>query len=185
MALLKDHKEILMTGEELFHRPDLGPCELVNGRIVPLPPTGADHGFVETRLAGRLLAYAESTGRGEVMSGEAGIYIRRNPDTVRAPDAAFISNERLAQRRSSSYLDVAPELVVEVLSPEARRNEVAEKIEDYFEAGVVRVWIVDPKARRLHVYRSPTETEQFGEGQVLTDEEILPGFRLVISELRF
>src|SRR5262245_56313561 len=185
MALLKDHRETLMTGEELLRRPDLGPCELVNGRIVPLPPTSADHGFVETRLAGRLLVYAESTGRGEVMSGEAGIYIRRNPDTVRAPDAAFISNERLAQRRSSSYLDVAPELVVEVLSLDARRSEVTEKIEDYFEAGVVRVWIVDPKARKLHVYRSPTEIEQFGEDQILTDEEILPGFRLIISELRF
>ena len=185
MALLKDHNEILMTGEELFRRPDLGPCELVNGRIVPLPPTGADHGFVEARLTRRLTAYAEDTGRGEVMSGEAGFYIRRGPDTVRAPDAAFISNERLAQRKSSSYLDVAPELVVEVLSPDARRGEVAEKIEDYFEAGVARVWVVDPKARKLHAYRSPTESEQFGEGQVLTDDEILPDFRLVISELRF
>jgi Uma2 family endonuclease len=185
MALLKDHRETLMTGEELFRRPDLGPCELVNGRIVPLPPTGADHGFVESRLTRRLSAYAEDTGRGEVMSGEAGIYIRRNPDTVRAPDAAFISNERLAQRKSPSFLDVAPELVVEVLSPDDRWSEVTEKIEDYFEAGVARVWIVDSKTRKLHAYRSPTESEQFGEGQTLTDEEILPGFRLVISELRF
>src|SRR5262245_59608833 len=118
MALLKDHKETLMTGEELFRRPDLGPCELVNGRIVPLPPTGYGHGFVEARLASRLQMYAENSGRGEVMTGEAGIYIRRNPDTVRASDTAFISNERLARRKSSTYLDVAPELVVEVLSPD-------------------------------------------------------------------
>jgi Uma2 family endonuclease len=185
MALLKDHKGTLMTGEELFRRPDFGPCELVDGRIVPLPPTSYGHGFVEARLAGRLVAYAESTGRGEVMSGEAGIYIRRNPDTVRAPDAAFISNERLARRKSFTYLDVAPELVVEVLSPDDRWSEVTEKIQDYFTAGVTRVWIVDSKRRMLHAYRSPIEVEQFGDGQVLTDEEILPGFTLVISELRF
>lgn len=185
MALLKDRHETLMTGEEFFHRPDLGPCELVNGRIVPLPPTGCDHGFVEARLVSRLMTYAESSGRGEVMSGEAGIYIRRNPDTVRAPDAAFISNERLVKRNSSSYLDIAPELVVEVLSPDDRWSEVTEKIQDYFDAGVARVWIVDPKARKLHAYRSPTESELFGEGQVLADEEVLPGFRLNLSELRF
>jgi Uma2 family endonuclease len=185
MALLKDYKETLMTGEELFRRSDLGPCELVNGRVVPLTPTAYGHGFMEARIAGRLLAYAESTGRGEVMSGEAGIYIRRNPDTVRAPDAAFISNERLSQRKSPTFLDIAPELVVEVLSPDDRWSEVTEKIQEYFAAGVARVWVVDPRKRKLHAYRSPSEVEQFGEGQILTDEEILPGFRLVISELRF
>jgi Uma2 family endonuclease len=185
MAPITDREEILMTGEELFHRPDLGPCELVNGRVVPLTPTGYGHGFVEARLTRRLSAYAEDTGRGEVMAGEAGIYIRRNPDTVRAPDAAFISNERLAQRKSPSFLDVAPELVVEVLSPDDRWSEVTEKMEDYFETGVARVWVVDSKSRRLHAHRSLTEIELFGEGQVLTDEEIFPGFRLVIADLRF
>jgi Uma2 family endonuclease len=69
---------------------------------------------------------------------------------------------------------IAPELIVEVLSPDDRWSEVTEKMEDYFETGVARVWIVDPRARKLHVYGSPTESEQFGEGQVLTDEEILP-----------
>src|SRR6185295_2705652 len=153
MALLRSDEEILMTGEELFRRPDLGPCELVNGRIVPLPPTVADHGFVESRLTRRLSAYTEDTGRGEVMSGEAGIYIRHNPDTVRAPDIAFISNERLAQRLSSTYLDIAPELVIEVLSQHDGWGDVMEKTQDYFAAGVARVWIVDSKSRRLHAHR--------------------------------
>ncbi|HEX9945654.1 MAG TPA: Uma2 family endonuclease [Thermoanaerobaculia bacterium] len=183
MALLKDSEEILMSGEELFRRPDLGPCELVNGRVVPLPPAGYGHGLVEARLTGRLLGYAEDTRRGEVTSGEVGIYIRRNPDTVRGADIAFISNERLARRKSSSYLDVAPELVVEVLSPDDRWSEVTEKIHDYFAAGVDRVWVLDSKAHKIFTYRSPTEVEQFGEGEVLTDEGILPGFRLVISDL--
>ena len=71
-----------------------------------------------------------------------------------------------------------------LLSPDDRWSEVTEKIQDYFTAGVARVWIVDSKSK-LHAYRSPIEVEQFGDGQVLTDEETLPGFRLAISELRF
>jgi Uma2 family endonuclease len=183
MALLKDHKETLMTGEELFHQPDLGPCELVNGRILPLTPTGHVHGFVESTLTRELGSWVKENRRGRVLSGEVGIYIRRNPDTVRAADVLFISNDRLASQGASGYLDVAPELVVEVLSPEDRWSEVTEKIQDYFAAGVARVWVVDPKRRKLHAYRSPSEVEQFGEGQILTDEELLPGFSVPVAEI--
>ena len=183
MALLKDNQEKLMSGEELFHRPDLEPCELVNGRVVPLMPTGHVHGFVESKLTRQLVAWVEGNGLGSVLSGEVGIYIRRNPDTVRAADILFISNDRFARQGASGYLDVAPELVIEVLSPDDRWTDVIEKIEDYFSAGVDRVWILDSKARKIFAYRSPTEAEQFGEGQVLTDDEILPGFRLVVSDL--
>src|ERR1700712_3815427 len=97
MALLKDNEERLITGEELFLGPDLGPCELVNGRIVPLSPTGRAHGRAEARLTTRLSTYVEGANWGEVLTGEVGIYIRRNPDTVRAADIALISHERLAR----------------------------------------------------------------------------------------
>lgn len=184
MAPLKDREEILMTGEDLFRRPDLGPCELVNGRVVPLAPRGYVQGFVQSKLARELDSWVEQNRQGRVLSGEVGIYIRRNPDTVRAADVLFISSSRFAGQGPSGYLDVAPELVVEVLSPDDRWSEVTEKIQDYFAAGVARVWVVDSKRRKLHAYRSPDEVEQFGEGQILTDEEILPGFRLAISALR-
>ena len=85
MALLKD-SERLITGEELFHSPDLGPCELVDGRIVPLPPTRPEHGEIELNLGSELKAWVRSSGRGRVSGGEVGLYIRRNPDTVRAAD---------------------------------------------------------------------------------------------------
>jgi len=182
MALLKN-EEILMSGEELFRRPDLGPCELVDGRVVPLTPTGHGHGFVESNFAGELRAWARSTGSGRVLTGEVGIYIRRNPDTVRAADVLYISNERYAKRGASGYLDVAPELVVEVLSPDDRWSDVTEKLEDYFSAGVDRVWVVDAKLRQIFAYRSLTEVRQFQEGEDLAGEILLPGFRLPVSDL--
>jgi Uma2 family endonuclease len=183
MALLKDNPEILMTGEELFRRPDLNPCELINGRVVPRMPTGVKHGDIELELGARLRSYGKQSKRGRALGGEVGIYIRRHPDTVRAADLLYISEERFARLRSPSYLDIAPELVVEIVSPEDRWNEVMEKVSEYFEAGVVRVWVVDPKPHRVFVYRSPTEVVQLDERQILADEELLPGFSVPVSDL--
>jgi Uma2 family endonuclease len=176
-------EEELMSGEELFRRPDLNPCELVDGRVVPMTPTGCTHGVIEARLVAKLLAYAEARGSGKALAGEVGIYIRRNPDTVRAADALFISDERFARRGPSGFLDAAPELVVEILSPEDRWSEVMAKLGDYFSLGVDLIWVVDPKLRKVFAYRSLTDVEQFEPGQVLANEALLPGFALPVADL--
>lgn len=183
MAVLSKSEKRPVTGEELFRRPDLEPCELVEGRIVPLSPTGFLHGDFELELGGALRAWARETGRGRAVSGEVGIYVRHDPDTVRAADLLYISHERLAGRTPSGYLDVAPELVVEILSPDDRWNEVMEKLAEYFAAGVDRVWVVAPKLRSVFSYCSLTESRQVGEGDILSDEEILPGFSLPVAQL--
>jgi Uma2 family endonuclease len=183
MALLKDHPESLISGEELLRRPDLGPCELVNGRVVPLMPTGDEHGDVEFELGTRLRLYGKESKRGRAVGGEVGIYIRRNPDTVRAADIIFISKERDVRPKARGYFEIAPELVVEVLSPEDRTSKIKEKLRDYFSAGVLAVWLVDPVLRRMLIYRSPTDVTVLDERQVLTDEEILPGFSVPVSDL--
>jgi Uma2 family endonuclease len=106
MALLKDHEEVWMTGEELFRRPDLNPCELVNGRVVPTMPTGGEHADVELELGTRLRSYGKESKRGRAIGGEVGIYIRRDPDTVRAatspssPESAMSSRGRRDISRS-------------------------------------------------------------------------------------
>jgi Uma2 family endonuclease len=182
MALLKD-SERLITGEEFFHSPDLGPCELVDGRIVPLPPTRPEHGEIELNLGSELKAWVRSSGRGRASGGEVGLYIRRNPDTVRAADLIFISHERYARWGNATYLDVAPELVVEVMSPTDRRSDVLEKVGDYLSAGVDRVWVVDPKLQCVLAYRTLTDVQRFEMGDVLADEELLPGFSVPISDL--
>src|SRR5882757_803435 len=96
----QDSPGILLTGDELYRRPDHGPCELVNGRIVPLPPAGRADARAAARLTTRLSTYVESAHWGEVLTGEVGVYIRRNPDTVRAADIALISHQRLERCKS-------------------------------------------------------------------------------------
>ncbi|HEX9945655.1 MAG TPA: Uma2 family endonuclease [Thermoanaerobaculia bacterium] len=183
MALLQKSEENLLTGEELLRRPDLGPCELVDGRIVPTVPTGDEHADIEFELGARLRLYGKESKRGRAVGGEVGIYIRRNPDTVRAADIIFISRERDVRPKAKGFFEVAPELVVEVLSPEDRTSTIKEKLSDYFSAGVLVVWMVDPMLRRVLVYRSPTDVTILDASKVLADEELLPGFSVPVSDI--
>ena len=126
-----------ITGEELFRRPDAGPCELIDGKIVPLSPTGHEHGRVEVNVSNALVTFVRAHGLGHVCAGEVGIYTRRNPDRVRAADVLYISNTRHAQRTSAAgYLDVAPELIVEILSPRDTVLDFTEKLREYFAISV-------------------------------------------------
>jgi Uma2 family endonuclease len=183
MALLQKPEDSLMTGEELLHLPDPGPCELIDGRIVPLPPTTVEHGEIEVILGSELRAWGHSSGRGRALIGGVGLYIRRNPDTVRAIDILFISKERDLRPRAKGYFEIAPELAVEILSPDHRMSWVREKIRDYFAAGVQVVWVVDPTLRRVFVHRSLMDVTVLNDRQLLTEEELLPGFSVPIADL--
>jgi Uma2 family endonuclease len=182
MVIPQRNEEPLMTGEELARRPDLH-CELVDGRVVPMPMTGYVHGGCEANLGFFLSLWARQTGRGIVMVGETGLYTRRDPDTVRGTDALFISHERYARRGPYTFLDAIPELVVEVHSPDDRPGESMKKIREYLAIGVDRVWYVDPRRRQVRIYRAPEQMETLGVGDVLQDEEVLPGFSLPLAEL--
>jgi Uma2 family endonuclease len=183
MVLLREN-EALITAEELARLPDLGSCELVNGRIVHLSPAQPLHGYYEGTIGVPLANYAMASGRGRAIFGEAGLWTGRNPDTVRGADFVFISHERWARRNPKGFLDVAPELVVEILSPDDRRGEVMEKLQEYLAMGVDLVWLVDPEERYVLAYRgSLFEVERFGEGDTLADKEILPGFSLPVTEI--
>ena len=172
-----------ITGEELLDMPDLGPCELVKGEVERMSPTGRRHGNVEARLAQRLSDFVEEHDLGEVMVGEVGIYTERNPDTVRGADVLFISHERLENASLSGFLDVAPELVVEIMSPSNKWEEVRRKIEEYFAIGVERVWIVEPANRAVQVYRAPDAVRTLSGDGVLEGEGLLDGFSLSIGTL--
>jgi Uma2 family endonuclease len=176
--------ERLITGEELARMPEIGRSELVEGRIVRTSPTGFEHGGVELEIGVVLRTFVARSKLGRVLVGEVGVYTRRNPDTVRGADVLFISNERYARAsKDKPFLDVAPELVVEVLSPDDRPGEVTRKITEYFDAGVLRVWIADPSRRTLRVHRSPGESLELGVQDTLTGDDLLPGFAVLVSEL--
>jgi Uma2 family endonuclease len=175
--------ETPITGEQLLAMGDIGPCELVKGEIIPHMPTGHPHGFTENIIGALLYVYLSTNPVGRAMTGEVGIYTARHPDTVRGADVAFISNERLRQARPYGYLDVAPELVVEVLSPDDKWSEVNEKLADCFAIGVLMVWVVDPRLEQIHVYRSLDDVVRLTREDELTAEDILPGFRVPVSEI--
>ena len=172
-----------MTAEALFALGDIGRAELVRGEVRQMSPTGYEHGFVECNIGAALRAFVRERKLGRVFTGEVGIFIQRDPDTVRGADVAYLSQERLSRLRSKSYLDVAPELVVEVLSPDDRWSDVTDKLSEYFGIGVEIVWVADPKKRRVHVYRSLTSVEIVGEEDLLSGGDVLSGFSLPVAEV--
>jgi Uma2 family endonuclease len=178
-----DHPERRITGEELYRMGDIGPAELVKGRIVRQMPTGHPHGFIESLLVFFLLSFIREHKIGRVLTGEVGIYTQREPDTIRAADIVFISNERYQQASPTGYLDVAPELVVEIMSPSNTWSEAHEKLADYFAIGVQVVWMVDPQLEQIHVYRAPDQVTLLHKADTLRDEELLPGFEIKLTEI--
>lgn len=132
-------KEKPITGEELLAMGDMGPCELIDGRIVAIHPSGFEHGTIEINLGSELRAFVRQRNLGRVTGGEVGIYIRRRPDgDVRGADIAFVSDDRQA-KPVKGLPEVAPNLVVEIMSPEDRWQDVREKLADYFSIGVEHV----------------------------------------------
>jgi Uma2 family endonuclease len=178
----------LITGEELLRLPDLDPCELVQGKIVPKRFNDIRHGILLSELGAPLRMFSESDQFGTVLMGGVGVYTCRDPDTVRSPDLSYISNEQHAKCKSAGYLDAPPEMVAEILSPRDLWSDILEKVNEYLSTGVRVVWVVDPgvvdpEVWRVLVYRSPDDVTELRAGQVLTDEELFPGFSLPISDL--
>ena len=173
-----------VTGAQLLRMPWLNPCELVGGRIVRMTPTNPTHGRIEVNVAAALKAFVRTQNLGVVMAGEVGVFTTRNPDTVRAPDVLFLSHERDALRtRREGFLEVAPDLVVEILSPTDRSDAVRRKLQEYFAAGVRMAWVIDPATRTVSVHRSGGEPRSVTAGEVIAGEDVLPGFELPVDDV--
>ena len=114
--------------------------------------SGGD-GIIESRLASALSFFVQQHDLGWVLAGEVGIYIRRNPDRVRGADIVFLSRERWPEGPSEGFLEGSPDLVVEIMSPNDRWQEVRQKIVEYFSIGVRWVWIVEPENRAVLVFQ--------------------------------
>jgi len=156
--------------------------ELDNGRLVPMAPPGGEHGRMQHRLA-LVLAKAERRKLGEAFS-EVGIILRREPDRVVGADAAFVAKRSLPVRLSpEGYLETIPELVVEVRSKNDSDPELGAKAEEYLQAGVRAVWIVDPDSKTVVVYLPKRKPTKLGSRETLSAGRVLPGFRAAISDL--
>jgi Uma2 family endonuclease len=173
-----------MSARELQSLPDVGlRYELIQGVLRVMSPAGGRHGRIALRLARRLGDYVERHDLGETYAAETGFLIERDPDTVRAPDVAFVARDRLADWRDyAGYLPLAPDLVAEVVSPSDRSGELEEKVASWLAAGVCIVLVVDPQAKSIRVWRSPDECDSYTEGDVDLGP-VLEGCRLDVSDV--
>ncbi len=172
-------KTKLMTAEEFWELGDIGSAELVRGEVVMYSPTGGLHGLVEARLVSLLLQFVREHDLGVVMSGEAGVLLFREPDTVRAPDIMFFRKGKL-EEIPEGFIQTPPDLVIEIVSPNDRWSDLEGKVDDYLRAGVKVVWIVDPQRKTVLVL---PERKTLREGDTLEGGEILPNFSLKVADI--
>ena len=173
----------LVTAEELQELPDDGARhELVEGVVTTVVPAGGEHGRIAARLLILIGNHVLHERLGEVFTAETGFVLRRGPDTVRAPDVAFVRAERAAEARVPGFPALAPDLVAEVVSPSDRLVEVVAKATAWLEAGVRVVWVVDPVNRTVSVYRSD-RVSVLRRDDVLSGDEVLVGLSLPLSDL--
>lgn len=173
-----------MTADQLFQFHPKERSELVAGELRMMSPAGWKHGKIVHRLQMILGNYVDEHDLGDVFGAETGFLISRDPDTVRGPDVAFISRENLPGKEpAQAYWPGSPDLAVEVLSPGDKTGEVDEKIEDWIQAGIKLLWIVDPKLRTITVYRSLTDVATKTAVDILEGEHVVPGFRCLVSDI--
>jgi Uma2 family endonuclease len=174
----------LMTADELLHlRIPNKRTELVRGVLVVREPAGGRHGRVAMELARRLANQVEAQRLGAVYAAETGFTLTRHPDTVRAPDVAFVRRERLREPDPPGFPDLAPDLVVEVLSSGDRAGEILAKVADWLSAGTRLVWVVDPERRLARVYRHDGSETIVPTDGALDGEDIVPGFSCSLASI--
>ncbi|MDQ3697735.1 MAG: Uma2 family endonuclease [Gemmatimonadota bacterium] len=150
--------------------------ELVRGRLVVREPPGTRHGVIAASLGYYLSDFVRRRGLGVVCAQDTGFKITVNPDTVRAPDVAFVSREQAARIPRRGYAGLAPDLVGEVLSPDDAPAEVLAKVADWLAAGTKLVWLVDPERSEVRVYREDGSLSVLRAHDSLEGENVLPGF---------
>lgn len=174
-----------ISAEEFVRLPDRGGrLELVRGEVRRMSPGGGRHGRVISRVNAHLSQHVDASGLGVTFAGDTGFRIARNPDTIRAPDVAFVRFGReAADATPQGFIDGAPDLAVEVVSPGDTFPEVEAKVGEWLAGGCRMVWIVNPPGRTVTVYRSLREVAVLNESDTLDGADVLPGFRIAVSAL--
>ena len=155
--------------------------ELIKGELRPMSPSGGPHGNATSRVSFYVngLVYGEELG--ETFAAETGFFVARDPDTVLAPDFAFVAEERLPDPLPEGYVSIIPDLAVETRSPNDTAKEVADKVDDWLAAGVQIVWVIEPRHRTITTHRQGRQPIVFSVGDTLDGEDILPGLSIPLG----
>jgi Uma2 family endonuclease len=179
--------ERLLTGDDLLElQAQTGKnYHLINGKLREIMPAGLEHGIIAGIIFAEIHSFVRAKQLGYVLAAETGFYLSRNPDTVRAADAAYISKQRLGEggHKITGFSNVVPDLVVEVRSPNDRDGEVDEKIREYQAAGVPMIWVIHPQKKEADVYQQGKPKQTLSETDALDGGDVLVGFSLPLAEI--
>lgn len=173
----------IITAEQLLAARKDKPCELVRGELVMMTPAGFRHGRIACTVAGLIRSFVVAHDLGVVTGAETGFHIASDPDTVRTPDVAFVSHKRMPQREPIGFFPGAPDLAVEIVSPNDKASAVLAKAQDWLDAGCGAVWVVDPQTNTVTVYRSPKQVQLLNQADELDGGDVVPGFRTRVESL--
>lgn len=184
MEMRADAIPDMMTADELLHLDLPGSStELVRGRLIVREPPGTYHGKVAAKLTFLLGQYVYGRASGSLYGQDTGFRIASNPDTVRAPDVAFVRADRVSRMDRRGYAAIAPDMVAEILSHDDRPREVLAKVGDWLEAGVRLVWVIDPERVEAHVHRPDGSITIVARDGALDGEDVLPGLRCPLADV--
>ncbi|MFN8513901.1 MAG: Uma2 family endonuclease [Thermomicrobiales bacterium] len=158
--------------------------ELVSGELIEVPGASIEHAFLAKHVVKLLDSVVETHDLGIAVGDGAAFLLRRHPDLLRIPDAAFISWDRLPDRKlPRSFVHLIPDLAVEIVSPNDRANEISEKVHEYLDAGTSLVWILWPRRRMVSVYEPDRDIRELGADDYLDGGDVLPGFRVLVADI--
>ena len=167
-----------MTLEE-FLESDLEGYEYLNGELIPLAPTSVEHGDISMNLISLLNRYVRQNQLGRVYAPDTGFKVG---DRYLIPDIAFITSEKYPDNRKKAF-SIPPDLAVEVVSPSDTLHRIQEKVFAYLEAGTQLVWVLEPRAKTVTVYRSETDITTLTRNDTLSGEDVVKGFSCQVAEL--
>ena len=170
------------TAEELDRLPQGWRYEIDEGELVIMTPTGRRHGRLTARVTRLIGNFVHDHDLGEIGSGEVGVYLQHDPETLRAVDVAFFSTGRVTQLgNETGFVRVPPDLAVEVHDPS--EPDLRRKVEQYLRAGVRSVWVVDPEKETLTQHRPTQEPLVLTSPDALVEDSVLPGFSCLLRDL--
>ena len=157
--------------------------ELVRGHLVVREPSSTEHGRIQANLAYFITDFVRRHRLGVVFGQDTGFKIESNPDTVRAPDVAYVAQDRADQIPRRGYAALAPDLVAEILSPDDRPGESLTKVGDWLDAGTRLVWAIDPRVGEARVYGGEGSLTIVGAGGRFDGGTVLPGFSCSLADV--
>jgi Uma2 family endonuclease len=176
----------LVTAEDVWEMPEKPGIryELVAGELSEVPGASLMHAFLAKHVVRLMDSVVEAHDLGVVVGDGAAFLLRRHPDLLRIPDAAFVSWDRLPDRKlPGGFVYLVPDVAVEIVSPNDRADEINEKVHEYLDAGTRLVWILWPRRRMVSVHEPDRDVRELDVDDYLDGGDVLPGFRILVADI--